>query len=60
VDINATHHRAATSGTVTGVGTPLYAGRSMATWQVSITDDRDRLICTARITCALREVDPTP
>ena len=55
VDINATHHRAATEGIVTGTGTPLYAGRSMATWQVSITDDNGRLVCTARITCALRE-----
>src|SRR5690606_38403847 len=29
VDINATHHRAARSGTVTGVATPIHLGRSM-------------------------------
>src|SRR5206468_2268732 len=28
VDINATHHRAATQGMVTGVATPLHLGRS--------------------------------
>ncbi|HSF35873.1 MAG TPA: hotdog fold thioesterase, partial [Nocardioides sp.] len=28
VDINATHHRAATSGTVTGVATAIHLGRS--------------------------------
>ena len=53
VDINATHHRAATSGLVTGVATPLHRGRSMASYEVVITDDQDRRVCTCRITCAL-------
>ncbi|WP_225579685.1 hotdog fold thioesterase [Nocardioides donggukensis] len=53
VDINATHHRAATAGTVTGVATPLHRGRSMASFEVVITDERDRRVCTCRITCAL-------
>ena len=53
VDINATHHRAATSGLVTGVATPLHLGRSMASYEVVITDDQDRRVCTCRITCAL-------
>jgi uncharacterized protein (TIGR00369 family) len=53
VDINATHHRAATSGTVTGVATATHLGRSMATYEIVITDDEDRRVCTARITCAL-------
>ena len=55
VDINATHHRAVRAGVVTGTGTPLHSGRTVATWQVSITDEQDRLVCTARITCVLRE-----
>jgi uncharacterized protein (TIGR00369 family) len=53
VDINATHHRAATSGLVTGVATPLHLGRSMASYEVVITDEQDRRVCTCRITCAL-------
>ncbi len=53
VDINATHHRAATSGTVTGVATAIHLGRSMATYDVAITDDRGKRVCTSRITCAL-------
>ena len=53
VDINATHHRSATSGTVTGVATAIHLGRSMACYEVVITDDQDRRVCTARITCAL-------
>src|SRR4051812_10917740 len=53
VDINATHHRAATSGTVTGVATPLHLGRTMASYQIVITDEPDPRVCTCRITCAL-------
>jgi 1,4-dihydroxy-2-naphthoyl-CoA hydrolase len=53
VDINATHHRAVTSGLVTGVATPLHLGRSTASYQVVITDDQERRVCTCRITCAL-------
>jgi 1,4-dihydroxy-2-naphthoyl-CoA hydrolase len=53
VDINATHHRAARSGTVTGVATAVHLGRSMATYEVVVTDERGRRLCTSRITCAL-------
>lgn len=53
VDINATHHRSATSGTVTGVATPLHVGRKMATWDVVISDENGKRLCTSRITCAL-------
>jgi uncharacterized protein (TIGR00369 family) len=55
VDINATHHRSARSGIVTGVGTPLHRGRTIATYEVVITDEDDRRVCTARITCLIRE-----
>jgi uncharacterized protein (TIGR00369 family) len=53
VDINATHHRAVTGGLVTGVATPLHLGRTMASYEVVITDEQDRRVCTCRITCAL-------
>jgi len=53
VDINATHHRAATSGTVTGVATPIHLGRSMACYEVVISDEDGRRVCTSRITCTL-------
>jgi len=56
VDINATHHRSATAGTVTGVATPAHLGRSSATYEVVVSDERGKRLCTARITCAL--IDP--
>ncbi|HWU22521.1 MAG TPA: hotdog fold thioesterase, partial [Nocardioides sp.] len=53
VDINATHHRSATSGTVTGTATAIHLGRSSAAFEVVITDERGKRVCTSRITCAL-------
>jgi uncharacterized protein (TIGR00369 family) len=53
VDINATHHRAASRGTVTGVATAVHLGRSMATYEVVVSDEEGRRVCTSRITCTL-------
>ena len=53
VDINATHHRSATSGTVTGTATAIHLGRTSAAYEIVITDERGKRICTSRITCAL-------
>ncbi|NEB80000.1 hotdog fold thioesterase [Streptomyces sp. SID14478] len=58
VDLNCTHHRSARSGLVTGVATPVHRGRSTATYEIVITDERDRRICTARLTCLLKEAPP--
>lgn len=53
VDINATHHRSATSGVVTGVATAIHLGRTTTAYEVVITDERGKRVCTSRITCAL-------
>ncbi|MFJ3962851.1 hotdog fold thioesterase [Streptomyces sp. NPDC090036] len=55
LELNVTHHRAAREGLVTGVCEPLHQGSQVGTYHVSIRDDRDRLICTARLTCLLRK-----
>ncbi|NYI76587.1 hotdog fold thioesterase [Nocardioides panzhihuensis] len=57
VDINATHHRAATSGIVTGTATAIHLGRSSAAYEVVITDERGKRVCTSRITCSLIDAD---
>jgi 1,4-dihydroxy-2-naphthoyl-CoA hydrolase len=56
IDINATHHRAATGGVVTGVATPLHLGRTMTTYEIVISDEQDRRVCTARLTCLIRDM----
>ena len=53
VDINATHHRGVRSGFVTGVATPVHRGRSVATYDIVVSDDTDRRVATARLTCLL-------
>jgi uncharacterized protein (TIGR00369 family) len=55
IEINATHHRSATEGYVTGVATPLHLGGTICTYQIVITDDQDRKVCTARLTALLRK-----
>jgi uncharacterized protein (TIGR00369 family) len=58
LELSCTHHRAARSGTVTGVCTPLHVGRSVSTWETVITDDQGRRTCTARLTCVIRDNPP--
>jgi 1,4-dihydroxy-2-naphthoyl-CoA hydrolase len=55
VDINATHHRSVTAGYVTAVATPIHLGRSMASYEIVVTDDDGRRVCTARLSAILRD-----
>ncbi|MCF3184717.1 hotdog fold thioesterase [Streptomyces polychromogenes] len=57
VDLNCTHHRGARDGIVTGTATPVHRGRSTATYEIVITDEQDRRVCTARLTCLLRDTE---
>ncbi|MFB7055557.1 PaaI family thioesterase [Streptomyces vinaceus] len=57
VDLNCTHHRGVRSGLVTGVASPVHRGRSTATYEIVISDEQDRRVCTARLTCLLRDAD---
>ena len=56
LEINATHHRSARSGIVTGTATPLSVGNTIASFEVVITDESGHRVCTARITCLLRDI----
>lgn len=58
LDINATHHRAARSGWVTGTASALSLGNTLASYDVVITDEQDKRICTCRITCLIRDAAP--
>lgn len=58
IEINATHHRAAATGEVTGVATLLHGGRTVTTYEIVISDAAGRRVCTSRLTCLL--IDRVP
>jgi uncharacterized protein (TIGR00369 family) len=53
VDINATHHKAATSGFVTGVATAVSLGKTLCVYEIVITNEAGQRTCSARITCMI-------
>lgn len=58
IEISATHHRAVAGGVVTGVATRVHGGRTTATYEIAISDGRGRRVCSARLTCLLRDQVP--
>jgi len=53
LDINATHHKSATTGLVTGVATAISLGKTLCSWEIVITNEAGERTCTARITCLI-------
>jgi uncharacterized protein (TIGR00369 family) len=58
IEISATHHRGAAQGEVTGVATLLHGGRTLTTYEIVISDELGRRVCTARLSCLLRDAVP--
>ncbi len=59
LDITCTHHRGVRDGIVTAVAQPLSLGRTVTSYEVRITDEGGRLVCTGRLTCLIRPVTPS-
>ncbi|GEA84226.1 MAG: hotdog fold thioesterase [Cellulomonas sp.] len=53
IELNATHHRSARQGVVTGTAKAVHLGRSLAAYEVVIEDESGRRLCTARLTCMI-------
>jgi uncharacterized protein (TIGR00369 family) len=53
IELNASYVKAAISGVVTAVCTPVRRGRSLATFLIQVTDDRDQLTASGRLTCMI-------
>jgi 1,4-dihydroxy-2-naphthoyl-CoA hydrolase len=53
VELNASYLRAATTGSVTAVCTPVRRGRSLSTFVIEVSDDQGRTTASARLTCAI-------
>jgi len=58
VEISATHHRAAAAGQVTGIASLLHGGRTVTTYEIVISDEQERRVCTSRLTCLLMDRVP--
>jgi uncharacterized protein (TIGR00369 family) len=54
IEINATHHRSVREGEVTGVATAVHLGRTVATYEIEVTDEEGARVATARLTCLIR------
>ncbi|MDN2483214.1 hotdog fold thioesterase [Vibrio agarivorans] len=54
LDINANHVRAKRQGVVTGTASPIHLGRTTQVWDIKIVDEQQRLICTSRLTIAVK------
>ncbi len=57
IEINASHSRSATEGIVTGVCTAISIGRTLATHEIAISDEKGRRLSTVRITNLLRDAN---
>lgn len=49
VNNNTDFLRAISSGTVTAVSTPVHRGRRQQLWQITITDDNDKLVARGQV-----------
>lgn len=49
-ELNCSHLRSMSSGTLTATATPFRKGRSVQVWGVELRDEKERLICVARCT----------
>ena len=50
IEINANHIRGVKSGIVTGHAQLVHGGKTTHVWQVDITDEQQKLVCTGRLT----------
>ena len=56
IEINGSHHRSARDGFVTGTATAISIGKTLAVYGVEVCDSEGRKLCTARVTCLLRDL----
>jgi len=52
-ELNCSHLRSMSSGTLTATATPIRKGRTMQVWAIDLADEQGRQICVARCTLAV-------
>lgn len=60
VEINANHLRAVSKGKITVTARPIYPSRTLSVWQIDITNDRGKLVCTSRCSVLMQKKPAGP
>ena len=55
IEINANHLRAVSKGVLTVEARPLYQGRTLNVWNIEISNEKGKLVCTSRITILMQK-----
>lgn len=59
-ELNCSHLRSMTNGTLTATATPVRKGRTVHVWSIDLTDETGRMICVARCTLQVLKAPPAP
>ena len=59
-ELNCSHLRSMSSGTLTATATPVRKGRHVHVWSIDLTDESGRMICIARCTLQVLKAPPAP
>lgn len=59
-ELNCSHLRSMTSGTLTATATPVRKGRNVHVWSIDLTDENGRAICIARCTLQVLKAPTAP
>ena len=54
IEINANHLRAVSKGIITVEARPIHTGRTVNVWNIEITNDKGKLVCTSRLTMLIQ------
>ncbi len=54
IEINGNHLRSVSRGIISVEAKPVYGGRTLSVWNISVTNDQNKLICTSRCTILLQ------
>jgi 1,4-dihydroxy-2-naphthoyl-CoA hydrolase len=58
IAISASHHRGVREGELTAMATLAHGGRTLASYDIVVTDPADHRVCTSRLTCLIRDAEP--
>lgn len=59
VDLSCSHHRWVSHGVLTGTARALHEHKTVGTYEIAITDEHGRRVCTAMLTCTIRRAATT-